>query len=90
MLFYKYASLLSAENQVMCMAVAGSNRLGFYQPDFGWGRPEKVELTSIDRNITMMMAESKDGDGGVEVGLVLKNQVMDEFASLFQTEMESI
>ncbi|KAI9086087.1 hypothetical protein K1719_031920 [Acacia pycnantha] len=76
-------SLLNEDSQV-CVGVAGSTHFGVYQADFGWGRPEKVEITSVDRNISMGMAESKDGDGGVEVGLVLKQHLMDQFASLFQ------
>ena len=54
--------------------------------DFGWGKPEKVEITSVDRGITMAIAESKDGNGGVEVGLVLKKNVMDQFACIFPLE----
>ncbi|XP_028806212.1 phenolic glucoside malonyltransferase 1-like [Neltuma alba] len=72
-LFSWYSSLLNdEEKQVMGIVVAGSARFGLYQVDFGWGRPEKVEKISVDRTITMAMAESKDGDGGVEVGLALK------------------
>ncbi|XP_028782806.1 malonyl-CoA:anthocyanidin 5-O-glucoside-6''-O-malonyltransferase-like [Neltuma alba] len=89
-LFSKFSDLLTEENQLAVIGVAGSTRFGVYQADFGWGRPEKVEITSVDRGTTMAMAESKDGNGGVEVGLVLKNQVMHQFASLFRTEIESL
>ncbi|XP_028782805.1 malonyl-CoA:anthocyanidin 5-O-glucoside-6''-O-malonyltransferase-like [Neltuma alba] len=72
-LFSWYSSLLNdEEKQVMGIVVAGSARFCLYQVDFGWGRPEKVEKISVYRTITMAMAESKDGDGGVEVGLALK------------------
>ncbi|XP_054783750.1 malonyl-CoA:anthocyanidin 5-O-glucoside-6''-O-malonyltransferase-like [Prosopis cineraria] len=89
-LFCRYSLESGEEIEIQYIAVAGSNRFGVYETDFGWGRPEKVEITSVDKNITMALAESKDGNGGVEVGLVLKKNVMDRFASLFQTEMESI
>jgi hypothetical protein len=65
------------------MGLAGSNRFGVYEIDFGWGRPEKVEIVSIDRGLTIGLAESKDGRGGVEVGLVLNKHVMDLFSTLF-------
>ncbi|XP_058739293.1 phenolic glucoside malonyltransferase 1-like [Vicia villosa] len=65
------------------MGVAGSNRFGVYETDFGWGRPEKVEIVSIDRGLTIGLAESKDGNGGVEVGVVLNKDVMDLFRNLF-------
>ncbi|KAF7822408.1 phenolic glucoside malonyltransferase 1-like [Senna tora] len=73
------------------IGVAGSTRFGVYGCDFGWGRPEKVEIASVDRSITIGMTESRDGNGGgVEVTLVLNKNVMDCFASLFYQDMESI
>ncbi|XP_054788038.1 malonyl-CoA:anthocyanidin 5-O-glucoside-6''-O-malonyltransferase-like [Prosopis cineraria] len=89
-LFSTFSYVKDEENRAICIGVAGSTRFGVYGVDFGWGRPEKVEITSVDRNITMAMAESKDGNGGVEVGLVLKKNVMEQFALLFRSEIESI
>ncbi|KAK7340652.1 hypothetical protein VNO77_21361 [Canavalia gladiata] len=68
---------------VQMMGVVGSNRLGAYGIDFGWGKPAKVEIASVDRRFTIGLVESRDGKGGVEVGLVLNNHVMDLFAALF-------
>ena len=65
------------------IAVAGSTRFQVYGTDFGWGKPEKVETTSIDRTGAISMAESKDGKGGVEIGLVLEKYEMEKFTSLF-------
>ncbi|KAB2610422.1 hypothetical protein D8674_018454 [Pyrus ussuriensis x Pyrus communis] len=68
---------------------AGSPRFEFYDAaDFGWGRPTKHELVSIDKTGTMSFQESKNGDGGVEVGLVLKKHYMEAFASLFAKGLE--
>ncbi|KAL5167426.1 Phenolic glucoside malonyltransferase 1 [Glycine soja] len=67
----------------MAIGVAGSNRFGVYETDFGWGRPSKVEITSIDRGLNIGLAESKDGRGGVEVGLALNKHVMDLFHTIF-------
>ncbi|KAH1238452.1 hypothetical protein AAZX31_08G241100 [Glycine max] len=80
--FSKYESM--AKEKVEVFAIAGSNRFGVYGTDFGWGKPAKVEITSVDRGLTIGLAESKDGNGGVEVGLVLKKNVMDLFATLFR------
>ncbi|CAK8540743.1 unnamed protein product [Lathyrus sativus] len=63
--------------------VAGSNRYGVYENDFGYGRPEKVEIVSIDRGLSIGFGDSKDGNGGVEIGLVLNKHVMDLFSTLF-------
>ncbi|CAL1404102.1 unnamed protein product [Linum trigynum] len=65
------------------VGVAGSPRFGVYGVDFGYGRPEKVEITSIDRTSAMSMAESGDGSGGVEVGVVMERHEMEEFTSAF-------
>ncbi|KAJ4826091.1 hypothetical protein Tsubulata_015187 [Turnera subulata] len=67
------------------IGVAGSIQLEVYSSDFGWGRPRKVEITSIDGGGSISMAESRDGSGGgVELGLVLKRHEMELFRSLFQ------
>ncbi|CAL5191099.1 unnamed protein product [Lathyrus oleraceus] len=79
--FAKYTCL--ASEGVEIFGVAGSNRFGVYETDFGWGRPEKVEIVSIDRGLTIGLADSKDGNGGIEVGLVLNEDVMDHFRNLF-------
>ncbi|XP_020234927.1 phenolic glucoside malonyltransferase 1 [Cajanus cajan] len=65
------------------VCIAGSNRFGVYETDFGWGKPAKVEIASVDRAMTIGLAESKDAKGGVEVGLVLNKDVMDLFRTLF-------
>ncbi|CAN6708367.1 unnamed protein product [Malus baccata var. baccata] len=50
--------------------ISGSHRLDVYgAADFGWGRPKKHEIVSIDGSGAISLQESKNGDGGVEVGL---------------------
>ncbi|KAL5095794.1 hypothetical protein RYX36_000121 [Vicia faba] len=63
--------------------VAGSNRFCVYKNDFGYGRPEKVEIVSIDRDLSIGFGDSKDANGGVEIGLVLNKHVMDLFSTFF-------
>ena len=66
------------------IGVAGSTRFGVYEIDFGFGRPAKVEITSIDRGLTIGLTESKDLKGGIEFGLVLEKHVMDLFQAIFR------
>jgi len=80
-MFDKYNSLKNEGFGIFI--VSTSNKFGFYETDFGWGRPEKVEIVSVDRSLTIGLAESKDGNGGVEVNLVLNKHVMDLFSNLF-------
>ncbi|ONI19010.1 hypothetical protein PRUPE_3G253100 [Prunus persica] len=71
---------VSSEKMLM---LAGSHRFGIYDTDFGWGRPRRTEVVSIDKTGAISLSDSKNGGGGVEIGLVLKKQYMDAFAALF-------
>ncbi|CAN1171641.1 Malonyl-CoA:anthocyanidin 5-O-glucoside-6''-O-malonyltransferase [Linum perenne] len=77
------------EEPCLIVGISGSHRLGIYDVNFGFGRPEKVEITSIDSS-AMSMAESGDGSGGVEVGVVMLMHEMEKFASLFRDGLENI
>ncbi|XP_021910794.1 malonyl-CoA:anthocyanidin 5-O-glucoside-6''-O-malonyltransferase-like [Carica papaya] len=69
-------------------SVAGSNRFGEYGIDFGWGRPKKVEIASIDGTGAFSLMESRDGNGGVEIGVSMRTrEEMENFAALFSTEL---
>lgn len=68
---------------IKLIGVSWSNRFGVYETDFGWGRPSKVEITSIDRGLTIGLTDNKDVKGGVEIGLVLDKNVMSVFQTIF-------
>jgi hypothetical protein len=72
------------------VGIAGSPRFELYNTDFGWGRPRKVEMISIDRTGAICLSDSRDGGGGIEIGLVLKKQEMEVFASLFSRGLEAL
>ncbi|XP_050380897.1 phenolic glucoside malonyltransferase 2-like [Argentina anserina] len=78
-----WVSRLSSLRSGRLVGIAGSHQFGMYEISFGWGSPSKVEFVSIDRTGAISMTDSKNGGGGVDVGLVLKKQYMDAFASLF-------
>ncbi|XP_073112346.1 malonyl-coenzyme A:anthocyanin 3-O-glucoside-6''-O-malonyltransferase-like [Elaeis guineensis] len=65
------------------MSVAGSPKFRVYETDFGWGGPKKVLVTSILGPGAISVAESKDEQGGIEIGMVLLKHVMDEFSARF-------
>ncbi|XP_062029531.1 phenolic glucoside malonyltransferase 1-like [Rosa rugosa] len=64
-------------------SVAGSQRFEVYDTDFGWGRPKRTEVVSIDKTGAFSLSASNNDGGAVEVGLVLKKLYMKAFASLF-------
>ncbi|KAF3444872.1 hypothetical protein FNV43_RR14565 [Rhamnella rubrinervis] len=89
----KWGSVISnsdKKSHVGFTTVAGSSRFEVYKTDFGWGTPRKVEITSIDRTGAISVADSPNGNGGVELGLVLKTQEMEAFASLFAKGLEAL
>ncbi|EOA23294.1 hypothetical protein CARUB_v10018677mg, partial [Capsella rubella] len=70
-------------------AIAGSTRLGIYESDFGWGKPVKVDVVSIDQGEAFSMAERCEGSGGVEIGMCLKKIEMDRVVSFFYNGLQS-
>lgn len=79
----KWASGMSSLPPFRVYSISWAPRFGVYGTDFGWGRPSKVDVTSIDRTGAISVKDGRHGDGGVEIGLVLKKHHMDAFASLF-------
>ena len=69
--------------------VAGSTRLKVYESDFGWGRPVKVDIVSIDQGEAIAMAERREQSGGVEIGMCLKKTEMDIVLSIFNNGLQN-
>ncbi|CAL9224284.1 unnamed protein product [Arabidopsis halleri] len=65
-------------------SVAWSSQFGLYGSDFGWGRPAKTGVVSIDRNEAFSMSERRDEPGGMEIEICLKKCEMNIFLSLFK------
>ncbi|CAJ1833563.1 unnamed protein product [Sphenostylis stenocarpa] len=75
-------------DDVRIIGVAGSPRFDVYGNDFGWGRPKKVEMASIDRTGAFCLSDSRSGDG-IEIGFVSSKEAMETFASLFLNGLQS-
>ncbi|KAI8534131.1 hypothetical protein RHMOL_Rhmol10G0064800 [Rhododendron molle] len=69
-------------------SLAASPRFEFYDADFGWGRPTKVELVSIEKSGAFSLSDPRDGDGRIEIGVALKKHETEAFASLFASGPE--
>ncbi|KAJ1694872.1 hypothetical protein LUZ63_011570 [Rhynchospora breviuscula] len=65
------------------LSVAGSPKFKVYDMDFGLGRPSKVEIISTTKTGAMSVAESRDKQGGVEIGLAFPKDEMDYFKKYF-------
>ncbi|KAK1290727.1 Phenolic glucoside malonyltransferase 1 [Acorus calamus] len=62
--------------------VAGSPRFGVYETDFGWGRPRRAELVSMNDG-AVVLSDAGGGEGGVQLSLVLSPLEMDVFTISF-------
>ncbi|KAF6163901.1 hypothetical protein GIB67_024756 [Kingdonia uniflora] len=72
------------------ISVAGSPMLRVYDTDFGWGRPNKVDVISISGTGAISLSERSDGEAGLEIGLSLKKDEMEAFSSLFSETIKDI
>ncbi|KAB1224729.1 Anthocyanin 5-aromatic acyltransferase [Morella rubra] len=79
--------LFGSELHVM---VSGSPKLDLYETDFGWGRAKKIEDISIDRMRAISLTESRDAEGGIEVGLTLPKAKMDAFSKFFDEGLKAL
>ncbi|KAJ0969665.1 hypothetical protein J5N97_022542 [Dioscorea zingiberensis] len=69
------------------LTTAGSPNFRVYDVDFGWGRPSKVQVTSIQKTGAICLAEGKQGQG-IEIGFVRTKAIIDEFSSVFYNGLE--
>ena len=65
------------------LTVSGSPRFRVYDLDFGFGRPAKVEVVPVTRTGVVAVAESRVGDGGIEVGVSLQPAAMGSYKKCF-------
>ncbi|XP_078179458.1 coumaroyl-CoA:anthocyanidin 3-O-glucoside-6''-O-coumaroyltransferase 1-like [Carex rostrata] len=63
---------------------SGSHRLKVYNIDFGWGKPLKVDIVSISYSGAMAVAQSREEEGGVEIGLYFTQRETDMFTNYFE------
>lgn len=70
--------------------IAGSPKLGTYETDFGWGKPKKCEILHIEYSRTISLSDSRDEEGGVEVGLALGRAQMSKFSAILEEYLRNI
>ncbi|MED6110869.1 hypothetical protein PIB30_046947 [Stylosanthes scabra] len=84
------SDMLSFVGGAKIYSMAGSPRFGVYDVDFGYGRPEKVDMTSTDKTGAFSLSENKDNNGGIQIGLALKISDMKAFSTLFHQGLQSL
>ncbi|KAJ3692235.1 hypothetical protein LUZ60_012585 [Juncus effusus] len=72
-----------------CMlTAAGSPKFKVYDVDFGWGKPVLVNILPASKSGVIAVADSKDVQGGVEIGIVLPWHAMVCFEKYFVSGLE--
>ncbi|PWA42279.1 Chloramphenicol acetyltransferase-like domain-containing protein [Artemisia annua] len=66
------------------IGVAGTPKLKFYDIDFGWGKPKKVETVSLDYNCSISMNACKESYDDLEIGVSLPAAEMKTFIHTFE------
>nr|CAD1835102.1 unnamed protein product [Ananas comosus var. bracteatus] len=72
----------------MKVNVAGSPRQAGYATDFGWGRPRRVELVSMNFDGEVVMCKGRD-EGTVQVSVAIAAQQMEAFAEVFSRGLDT-
>lgn len=75
------------ENQIV-FAVSGSPQFDVYGVDFGWGKPRKVMMASLNMGETIGISDTSSR--GVQIELLLPKEEMETFASLFAKGLEAL
>ncbi|XP_057745247.1 stemmadenine O-acetyltransferase-like [Arachis stenosperma] len=76
--FFKEARLRVAENLVACCGFSSWTRFGFYEVDFGWGKPIKVRNINLPMKNVTYLIPTRTGDG-IEAWVTMTEPDMDEF-----------
>ncbi|KAI4353821.1 hypothetical protein L6164_002746 [Bauhinia variegata] len=68
--------------------VGGSLKFGVYRTDFGWGKLKKTEMAHVHTPGVISLADSKDEEGGIEVGLALPRVQMNNFNVILEQYLD--
>ncbi|XP_023533558.1 coumaroyl-CoA:anthocyanidin 3-O-glucoside-6''-O-coumaroyltransferase 1-like [Cucurbita pepo subsp. pepo] len=72
------------------VTIAGSPKLKAYDTDFGWGRAMKSEVLHVDNSESISLQDSRDEQGGIEIGLGLHNTQMDRFMAIWEQNLKDL
>ncbi|KAJ0432402.1 putative anthocyanin 6''-O-malonyltransferase [Helianthus annuus] len=71
------------------IGVTGTPKFDFYDIDFGWGKPTKYEVVSIDNGGLFSISASKESAQDFEIGVSFPSMQMEAFAKIFSDGLEN-
>ncbi|KAK2650960.1 hypothetical protein Ddye_018449 [Dipteronia dyeriana] len=80
-------SIMEVTKRSPVVSVASSPKFQVYSTDFGWGRPKKFDLVHIAAYTCFSLAESRDDDGGLDIGIIVQRDKMDIFKAIFEQQL---
>ncbi|KAK1567788.1 hypothetical protein Q3G72_016624 [Acer saccharum] len=80
-------SIMEVSKHSPVVSVASSPKFQVYKTDFGWGRPKKFDLVHIAAYTCFSLAESRDDDGGLDIGIIVERDKMDIFNAIFEQQL---
>ncbi|KAK2650970.1 hypothetical protein Ddye_018459 [Dipteronia dyeriana] len=83
-------NITEASKRIPVVTVASSPKFQVYNNDFGWGRPKKFDLVHIGAYTCFSLAESRDEDGGLDIGIIVERDKMDIFDAIFEQQLHSV
>ncbi|GJS03227.1 malonyl-coenzyme A:anthocyanin 3-O-glucoside-6''-O-malonyltransferase-like protein [Tanacetum coccineum] len=69
--------------------VYGTPKLRFYDMDFGWGKPKKLETVSIDYTRAISINSCKESNGDLEIGVCISATEMENFVQIFDNGLKA-
>ncbi|XP_076916543.1 malonyl-coenzyme A:anthocyanin 3-O-glucoside-6''-O-malonyltransferase-like [Bidens hawaiensis] len=71
------------------IGVSGTPKLNFYGIDFGWGKPIKYEVVSLDYSGSFSLSACKESAQDFEIGVCFPSKQMEAFAKIFSDGLRS-
>ncbi|GKC01258.1 malonyl-coenzyme A:anthocyanin 3-O-glucoside-6''-O-malonyltransferase-like protein, partial [Tanacetum coccineum] len=80
----EYLNLFSHGMPTTMTWVSGTPKLRFYDLDFGWGKPKKLETISIDYIGAISLNSCKESKEDLEIGVCISTTLMEDFVCIFE------
>ncbi|CAI8591941.1 unnamed protein product [Vicia faba] len=61
-----------------------------HENDFGWGNPVLRDVLNMNNSSDFLIMDSKDGDGGIDVGMILEKTQVKKFNSIFELQLKDV
>ncbi|KAG9451156.1 hypothetical protein H6P81_011121 [Aristolochia fimbriata] len=86
----RWREVVSSTPRERRLCIAGSPFFRAYDTDFGWGRPRKVEYGLLEHTEFVSLADGREEDGGVEIGVGGPEEEVLRFETFFKEPLRGL